>query len=161
MSTTHTLLINRQSCKVTVDFYETPLLYVLRDDLGLKGTRFGCGAGHCGACTVLVDGHAERSCELPVWSVEGKSITTIEGLGTAAKPHPLQQAIIEFQAGQCGYCLAGIIMAAAELLEKNPQPSRAKIVEALARNLCRCGAHSRIVKAIEAAWNKAVERANP
>src|SRR6266851_9059178 len=102
MSTTHTIVVNGQSHRVTVDHYETPLLYVLRDDLGLKGTRFGCGSGDCGACTVLVDGHAQRSCELRVWSVEGKSITTIEGIGTREGLHPLQQAIIDFQAGQCG-----------------------------------------------------------
>jgi aerobic-type carbon monoxide dehydrogenase small subunit (CoxS/CutS family) len=161
MSTTHSLLVNQQSCTVTVDHYETPLLYVLRNDLGLKGTRFGCGSGDCGACTVLVDGHAARSCELPVWSVEGKSITTIEGIGTSERLHPLQQAIIDFQAGQCGYCLSGIIMTAMELFENNTEPAREKIVAALERNLCRCGAHTRIVKAIEAAWKKVAQRARP
>src|SRR2546425_7652871 len=127
---------------------DTPLLYVLRNDLGLKGTRFGCGSGDCGACTLLVDGHAQRSCELPVWSVEGKSITTIEGIGTSERLHPLQQTIIDFQAGQCGYCLSGIIMTAMELVANNPEPAREKIVAALEGNLCRCGAHTRIVKAI-------------
>jgi nicotinate dehydrogenase subunit A len=161
MGTTHSLIVNQQPCSVTVDHYETPLLYVLRNDLGLKGTRFGCGSGDCGACTVLVDGHAQRSCELPVWSVQGKSITTIEGIGTSERLHPLQQTIIDFQAGQCGYCLSGIIMTAMELVANNPEPAREKIVAALDRNLCRCGAHTRIVKAIEAAWNKVAQRARP
>jgi aerobic-type carbon monoxide dehydrogenase small subunit (CoxS/CutS family) len=159
MSTTHTLVVNGQSHQVTVDHYETPLLYVLRDDLGLKGTRFGCGNGSCGSCTVLVDGQARRSCELPVWSVEGKSITTIEGLGSLERLHPIQRAFIDFQAGQCGYCLSGIIMTAAELIGTRAEPSRAKIVAALDANLCRCGAHARIVKAIEAAWKASVEGA--
>ena len=159
MSTTHTIVVNGQTHRVTVDHYGTPLLYVLRDDLGLKGTRFGCGNGSCGSCTVLVDGHAQRSCELPVWSVEGKSITTVEGLGTLDRPHPLQSAFIDFQAGQCGYCLSGIIMTAAELIGSGDEPSREKIVAALDANLCRCGAHSRIVKAIEAAWKASIRGA--
>jgi len=154
MSTTHSLLVNQRSYRVTVDHYDTPLLYVLRNDLGLKGTRFGCGTGDCGACAVLVDGHAQRSCELPVWSVEGKSITTIEGLGTPERLHPIQQAFLDFQAGQCGYCLSGIIMTAVELTESAAEPSRDKIAEALEKNLCRCGAHARIIKAIEAAWQR-------
>jgi len=155
MSTTHRLVVNRQEQQVTVDHYDTPLLYVLRDDLNLKGTRFGCGNGQCGACTVLIDGRAQRSCELPVWSVEGKKIVTIEGLGTSEHLHPLQQAFIECQAGQCGYCLSGIIMSAAALIENGGAPSRKKVVDALAVNLCRCGAHGRIVKAIELAWARA------
>src|SRR5216684_1722249 len=137
MGTTHSLIVNQQPCSVTVDHYETPLLYVLRNDLGLKGTRFGCGSGDCGACTVLVDGHAQRSCELPVWSVEGNWISTIEGTGTSERLHPLQQAISGFQTGQCGYCLSGIIMTAMELFENNTEPAREKIVAALERNLCR------------------------
>ncbi|MFZ0657289.1 MAG: (2Fe-2S)-binding protein [Candidatus Binataceae bacterium] len=160
MSTTHHLIVNETACEVVVDHYETPLLYVLRDDLGLKGTRFGCGDGQCGSCTVLVDGCASRSCELPVWSVEGKRITTIEGLGTIEHPHPIQQAILEFQAGQCGYCLSGIIMAAAELIQSEHSPSRDKIVAKLASNLCRCGAHGRIVNAIESAWRKVAQGAD-
>ncbi len=155
MATTHSIVVNSKPARVTVDHADTPLLYVLRDDLGLKGARFGCGTGSCGSCTVLVDGRAARSCELPVWSVEGKSITTIEGLGTLEHPHPLQRAFIEFQAGQCGYCLSGIIMTAAELIAGGGAPSREKIVASLERNLCRCGAHGRIVKAIEAAWRAA------
>src|SRR5271166_4546627 len=109
MSTTHRLTVNREAHEVTVDHEDTPLLYILRDDLKLKGTRFGCGNGQCGACMVLLDGRAAKSCDVPVWSVEGKAITTIEGLGTHQRLHPLQQAILDFQAGQCGYCLSGII----------------------------------------------------
>jgi nicotinate dehydrogenase subunit A len=159
MSTTHTIVVNSQPHRVTVDHDDTPLLYLLRDDLGLKGTRFGCGNGGCGSCTVLVDGRAQRACELPVWSVEGKAITTIEGLGTLDRLHPLQRAFIDFQAGQCGYCLSGIIMAAAELIATGGEPSRAKIVAALDANLCRCGAHTRIAKAIEAAWQASIQGA--
>ncbi|MGC1336878.1 MAG: (2Fe-2S)-binding protein [Candidatus Binataceae bacterium] len=159
MSTTHRLTVNEKVCEVAVDHYETPLLYVLRDDLGLKGTRFGCGDGQCGACMVLVDGRAAKSCELPVWSLEGKSVTTIEGLGTPAHLHPLQQAILDFQAGQCGYCLSGIIMTATELLRREERPSRDKIAAKFAANLCRCGAHGRIVNAIESAWRKVAQGA--
>jgi nicotinate dehydrogenase subunit A len=145
--------------EVDIDDADTPLLYVLRDYLGLKGTRFGCGTGDCGACMVLVDGHARRSCELPAASVVNQPVTTIEGLGLPDRLHPLQQAIIELQAGQCGYCLSGIIMTVAELIEQSGASSRQRIVETLSRapNLCRCGAHARIVKAIEAAW-KSVEQ---
>jgi nicotinate dehydrogenase subunit A len=161
MSTTHTLRVNDRRCEVAVDYEDTPLLYVLRNDLGLKGTRFGCGEGNCGACTVLIDGRAQRSCELPVWSVEGKSIMTIEGLGAIDRLHPLQQAFLDFQAGQCGYCLSGIIMTAVELIEAGGEPSRQRIVEALDRNLCRCGAHARVIGAIEAAWKKSYQGSAP
>jgi len=160
MSTTHTLDVNGRRHEVAVDYADTPLLYVLRNDLGLKGTRFGCGEGNCGACTVLIDGRAQRSCELPVWSVESKSIMTIEGLGATGRLHPLQQAFLDFQAGQCGYCLSGIIMTAVELIEAGGEPSRQKIVEALDRNLCRCGTHGRIIGAIEAVWRKSREEAH-
>ncbi len=154
MSNTVNLLVNGERHRVAVDHYDTPLLYVLRDDLKLKGTRFGCGSGQCGACTVLVDGDAVRSCETPAWSVEGKSITTIEGLGTLARMHPLQRAIVDQQAGQCGYCLTGIIMSAAALIRKDHEPARDKILAALEKNLCRCGPHNRIVGAIERAWRE-------
>jgi nicotinate dehydrogenase subunit A len=130
---------------------DTPLLYVLRNDLGLKGTRFGCGAGHCGACTVLVDGNAVQSCDTPLWSAAGREITTVEGLGSAEKPHRLQQAFLDEQAAQCGYCVNGIIMAAAALLKKTPRPTDAEIAAALDRNLCRCGTHVRILRAIRRA----------
>jgi nicotinate dehydrogenase subunit A len=155
--------VNHGVYEVSIDDTGTPLLYVLRDYLGLKGTRFGCGTGDCGACMVLIDGHAERSCELPLASVGDRLITTIEGLGQPDKRHPLQQAMIDLQAGQCGYCLSGIIMTAAELIGKSGEPSRQRIVEALSRapNLCRCGAHARIVKAVEAAWKSVAQGAAP
>ena len=130
---------------------ETPLLYVLRNDLELKGARFGCGLGQCGACTVIVDGKAVQSCDVPVSAVAGKSITTIEGIGTPADPHPLQRAFIRHQAGQCGYCLTGIIMSAKALLDARPKASDDEIREALAGNLCRCGTHTRILSAIRTA----------
>ena len=154
MSKEFDLLVNGQSHRVSVDYDQTPLLYVLRNELKLKGVRFGCGVGQCGACMVLVDGRAERSCELPVWSVHGKSVTTVEGLGTPEVMHPLQQAFIDLQAGQCAYCLSGIIMRAAELIDRDSEPSREKLLDALDRNLCRCGSHTRIVNAIESAWKK-------
>ena len=127
---------------------KTPLLYILRNDLGLKGTRFGCGTGNCGACTVLLDGKAIQSCDTPLWSVEGREITTIEGLGTREKPHPLQRAFLDEQAAQCGYCINGIIMSAAALLERSKNPNEEEITKALERNLCRCGTHVRILRAI-------------
>ena len=126
----------------------TPLLYILRNDLGLKGTRFGCGEGHCGACTVLLDGKPMQSCDTPLWSAAGHEITTVEGLARDGAPHPIQQAFLEEQAAQCGYCINGIMMSAAALLERNPDPSEAEIAAALDRNLCRCGTHVRILRAI-------------
>jgi nicotinate dehydrogenase subunit A len=128
---------------------KTPLLYVLRNDLGLKGTRFGCGTGHCGACTVLMDGKAIQSCDTPLWSTEGREITTIEGLGSREKLHPLQQAFLDEQAAQCGYCINGIIMSAAALLQHSKNPTEEEITKALERNLCRCGTHVRILRAIK------------
>jgi nicotinate dehydrogenase subunit A len=127
---------------------ETPLLYVLRNDLQLKGARYGCGAGFCGACMVIVDGKAVPSCDVPAAAVAGKSITTIEGIGTADRLHPLQRAFVTKQAAQCGYCITGIIMSAKALLDAHPAPSDAEIHDALARNLCRCGTHTRILRAI-------------
>jgi nicotinate dehydrogenase subunit A len=128
---------------------DTPLLDVLRNELNLMGTRFGCGLEQCGCCMVLIDGAAEKCCSKPVWSVAGKSITTIEGLGSAAHPHPLQQAFLDEQAGQCGYCLSGIIVSAKALLDKNPSPTRGEIAAALDGNICRCGSHNRILRAVE------------
>jgi nicotinate dehydrogenase subunit A len=157
MSSVHVVQINGQSRRLTVDHYDTPLLYALRGELGLKSARFGCGSGDCGACTVLVDGRALRSCELPVWSVEGKSVTTIEGLTGSATLARLRRAFLDNQAGQCGYCLCGIIMSAIELIDAGGEPSRAKIALALERNLCRCGAHNRIMNAIETAWRESRE----
>ena len=125
----------------------TPLVYVLRNDLKLKGTRFGCGTGHCGSCTVLLDGNPVQSCDTPLWSAAGHEVTTVEGLG-GGKEHALQRAFAEEQAVQCGYCVSGILMSAAALLEKNPHPSDAEIASALERHLCRCGTHVRILRAI-------------
>jgi nicotinate dehydrogenase subunit A len=127
---------------------ETPLLYVLRNDLGLKGARYGCGVGLCGACTVIVDGKAVQSCDVPLSAMEGKAITTIEGIGTADRPHPLQQAFIKEQAAQCGYCVSGIIMSAKALLDAQPASTENELRAALEHNLCRCGTHTRILRAI-------------
>jgi nicotinate dehydrogenase subunit A len=127
---------------------DTPLLYVLRNDFELNGAKFGCGLAQCGACTVLVNGTATRSCVTPIGQLAGAEITTIEGLGTLDKPHPLQTAFIEEQAAQCGYCINGMIMSAAELLKSNPQPKEDDVRTALAANLCRCGTHNRIIRAV-------------
>ena len=127
---------------------DTMLLDALRNTLGLTGSRFGCGVGACGSCMVLVDGAAQPSCTLPLWAVADKAVVTIEGLGTPERPHRLQTAFLDQQAGQCGYCLAGIIVSAAGLLSHTPVPSEAAVREALDRNLCRCGAHNRIVRAV-------------
>ena len=145
------LTLNGRPVKVTVANEETLLLAVLRNDLGLVGTRFGCGLEQCGCCMVLIDGAPQKSCAKPIWSVAGKSITTIEGLGTPEHPHPLQQALLDEQAGQCGYCLSGILISAKALLDRNPSPSRAEIAQALDDNICRCGSHNRILRAVEKA----------
>lgn len=126
----------------------TPLLYVLRGDLDLKSVRFGCGTGHCGACRVLVDGVAFASCDMPLWAAAGKHIVTVEGLGTPERPHPLQSAFLAEQAAQCGYCVSGILVSAAALLARKPSPSEHEVREALDRNLCRCGSHNRMVRAV-------------
>ena len=127
---------------------DTPLLYVLRDDLRLNGPKFGCGLGQCGACTVLVDGTAVRSCSLTVAKAAGRKVTTLEGLGSSARPHPIQRAFIEEQAAQCGYCINGMIMTAKAWLDKHPSPTEAEVKRALAGNFCRCGTHVRIVRAV-------------
>ncbi|MCV7422499.1 (2Fe-2S)-binding protein [Mycobacterium yunnanensis] len=127
---------------------DTVLLYVLRNHLGLKGTRFGCGLALCGSCMVLVDGQPRYSCDVPVGGLEGHEITTVEGLGSAEDPHPVVSAIVEGQAAQCGYCISGIVISAAALLERTPDPSEAEVRRALDGNLCRCGAHNRIVRAV-------------
>jgi nicotinate dehydrogenase subunit A len=126
----------------------TPLLYVLRNDLKLKGARFGCGLGQCGTCTVIIEGKAVQSCDVPVSAVAGLSITTIEGIGSPDRLHPLQQAFIREQGAQCGYCVTGVIMSAKALLDANPSPTDAQIRAALARNLCRCGTHTRMLRAV-------------
>jgi nicotinate dehydrogenase subunit A len=145
-----TLKVNGRDREVAAQ-PNAPLLYVLRNDLGLKGSRFGCGTGHCGACTVLLDGNAVQSCDTPLWSVAGREITTIEGLGNLNAPHPLQRAFIDEQAVQCGYCINGIIMSAAALLAKKPEPTREDVARALDRHLCRCGTHVRVLRAIQRA----------
>ena len=127
---------------------DTPLLYVLRNDLELNGAKYGCGLSQCGACTVLVDGKAVRSCVTPIGAVAKSEITTIEGLGSVDWPHALQRAFIEEQAAQCGYCTNGMIMSAKELIDRNPRPSEQDVRAALAGNLCRCGTHNRIVRAV-------------
>ena len=128
---------------------ETPLLYVLTDDLQLRGPKFGCGLGQCGACTVLKDGHTLRSCITPVSEVKHAEITTLEGLGTSEKPHPIQQAFIEEQAAQCGFCLSGVILTAKAFLDQNPRASEAEITRSLSSVLCRCFAHARMFAAIK------------
>jgi nicotinate dehydrogenase subunit A len=145
-----TLNVNGKSRMVDVD-PTTPLLYVLRDDLELRGPRFGCGLSQCGACTVIIDGSTVRSCSYPVSSAKNKQITTLEGLGTVAHPHALQAAFIEEQAAQCGYCMNGMIMTAKVLLDKNPHPNDEDIKRALDGNLCRCGSHLRVIRAVKRA----------
>lgn len=140
-------VLNGQPVAVQVDPDQT-LLDVLRHTLGLKATRLGCGLGQCGACRVILDSHAVASCDTPMWSIEGKSVTTLEGLGSAEAPHPLQIAFIDEQAMQCGFCTSGILMTAAALLQRNPHPCAQDIRQALDGNLCRCGVHNRVVNAI-------------
>src|SRR4051794_13186067 len=142
-----TLRVNGTTRTVEVE-RDTPLLYVLRNDFELNGAKFGCGLAQCGACTVLIDGKAVRSCVTPISEVATSEITTIEGLGSLDKPHALQHAFIEEQAVQCGYCISGMIMSANELLDRNPRPSEQDVRAALADNLCRCGTHNRIIRAV-------------
>jgi nicotinate dehydrogenase subunit A len=144
------LAVNGLAVSLDVD-PTTPLLDILRNHLGLKGSRYGCGLEQCGTCMVLIDGQASYSCAREIGSVAGSQITTIEGLGTPEHPHPLQTAFLDQQAGQCGYCLSGIIVSAKALLDRNPNPSRADIVAALDRHLCRCGTHTRIIAAVQQA----------
>jgi nicotinate dehydrogenase subunit A len=139
--------VNGKAVEVTAD-PEDKLLFVLRDQLGLRAAHLGCGANQCGACHVIVDGHAVASCDTPMWAVEGKSVTTLEGLGTPEAPHALQRAFIAEQAMQCGYCISGIITTAAAFLAQKPDPTEAEVRAALDRNLCRCGAQNRIVRAV-------------
>jgi len=143
--------VNGKAVSVALDDDATPLLNVLRNELGLMGTRFGCGLEQCGCCMVLIDGAPVKSCNREVSTLAGKNVTTVEGLGTAAHPHPLQQVFVDEQAGQCGYCLAGILISAKALLEKNPSPTRQEIALALDGNICRCGSHNRIMRAVEKA----------
>ena len=151
MAANYTFRVNGRSQTVRVDDPQMPLLYALRNNLDLHGPRFGCGLAQCGACTVHVDGKPVRSCVFPISRAAGTSVLTLEGLGTPQKPHPLQQAFIDEQAVQCGYCLNGMIMQAKALLDANSKPTDAQIRQALAGNLCRCGTHVRIVRAVKRA----------
>ena len=150
MSSKVEFTVNGRSVSVDCDA-TTPLLSVLRDDLGLRGSKFGCGTEQCGACMVLIDGKPEYSCAREITTVTGRSIITIEGLGGNGTLHPLQQAFLDEQAGQCGYCLSGILISAAALLKSNAKPSRAEIVAALDPHLCRCGIHNRVIRAVQKA----------
>jgi nicotinate dehydrogenase subunit A len=145
-----TLRVNGRDARVTAE-PQTPLLYILRNDLALNGPKYGCGLGECGACAVLVDDHAARSCVVPVGGLAGKSVTTLEGLGTDTTPHPVQAAFIRHQAAQCGYCLNGMIIAIVALLRQHPSPDEAAIREALRHHLCRCGTHMEILAAARSA----------
>ncbi len=149
------LKVNGKSRVVDAD-PDTPLLYVLRDDLNLNGPKFGCGLSQCGACTVIMDGKAIRSCDTPVKTAANRPVTTLEGLGSVKKMHPLQKAFIDEQALQCGYCINGFIMSAKALLDANPKPTDSQIKEALAGNLCRCGTHTRILRAVKRASGQKV-----
>ena len=144
----HSLTVNSSQRRVEVRDPAEPLLFVLRNQLGLTGAKYGCGLGQCGACTVIIDGKATRSCQLPVRDAIGKSIMTVEGLGSEAKPHPMHHAFIEQQAAQCGYCIPGMVMTAVALLDQSPKLTREDVKVALAGNLCRCGTHQRIVNAV-------------
>ena len=150
MNATHAIIklrVNGAERTVEAD-PASSLLVALRSQLGLTGTRYGCGANQCGACHVLIDDHALPACDTPLWSAVGKDITTVEGLGTPERPHALQRAFIAEQAAQCGYCTSGILITAAALLKRRPEPNEAEVRAALDRNLCRCGAHNRIVRAV-------------
>ena len=152
MAKSKSLTVNGKKVSVNNDDPEMPLLYALRDNLGLKGPRFGCDLGQCGACMVLIDGAAIQSCITPIAAVDAKQkIVTLEGLGSPEKPHPVQKAFIEEQAAQCGYCINGMIIQSTAFLAKNKKPSEAEIKAALANNLCRCGTHARIVRAVKRA----------
>jgi nicotinate dehydrogenase subunit A len=145
---TYSFIVNGQARSVESVDPDQPLLYVLRNGLGLIGPKFGCGLGQCGACTVIVDGEAARSCQVPVSAAAGRKVITIEGLGTPDRPHPVQAAFIEEQAAQCGYCANGMVMTSAALLERTPKPSMDEVKDALAATLCRCGTHQRILRAV-------------
>jgi nicotinate dehydrogenase subunit A len=152
---TISLNVNGRTVRLTINDPAMPLLYALRNDLGLHGPRFGCGLGQCGACTVHLDGAAIRSCVIPAVAVAGRTIVTLEGLGTPEKPHPLQQAFIDEQAVQCGYCINGMIMQSAAFMSTSKHPTEGQIKQALANNLCRCGTHLRIVRAVKRACSNA------
>jgi nicotinate dehydrogenase subunit A len=150
------LTINGSLTQVRAD-PDTPLLHVLRNDLGLRGSRFGCGVGLCGACLVMVDGRAVPSCDTPMWAVEGRMVVTVEGLATGAGLHPVQQAFLDGQAAQCAFCVSGVLVAAAALLADTPRPDESQVIAALDRNLCRCGAQRRMVAAVMQAGQSSPE----
>ncbi|HEX4976992.1 MAG TPA: (2Fe-2S)-binding protein [Nocardioides sp.] len=147
MTRDFTLDVNGRSVTVTAE-EDTPLLTALREQLDLKGSRFGCGLGLCGACFVLLDGQVVASCDTPMWAAHGHTVVTVEGLGTDEDPHPVQRALLERQAAQCGFCTSGIVVSAAALLQRTPRPTREEVEEALDRNLCRCGVQRRVVQAV-------------
>ncbi len=150
MEKTVSLKVNGHDVQVTA-MADTPLLYILRNDLALNGPKYGCGLGECGACTVIMDGVAARSCVIPLAGAEGREVVTLEGLGSSTEPHPVQQAFIAEQAAQCGYCMNGMIMTAKALLDRNPNPSLDDIRRELSGNLCRCGTHVEILRAVQRA----------
>ena len=152
--------LNGKPCNVDADD-AVPLLAVLRDEQGLSGPKFGCGQGECGSCMVLVDGQPQTACNLPLWSVQGRQVVTLEGLGTAEQPHPLQSAFCDERAAQCGYCVAGILTSAAALLAREPNPSRETIVQALDKHLCRCGAPNRMIRGLPRAADAMANRSAP
>jgi nicotinate dehydrogenase subunit A len=158
MAQTFTLNVNGKDHKVEAD-PDMPLLYALRNDIGLNNPQFGCGLAQCGACAVLVDGEEKPACDLEIAAVEGRAVVTSEGLGTPERPHPLQAAFLELQAGQCGYCLSGILVGAKALLDRNPDPSREQIASALSWHLCRCGVHNRVLEAVALAARRLREGA--
>jgi len=160
MNVTVSLVVNGQAVSLTVP-PDAPLLTILRNDLHLNGPKYGCGLGECGACTVLVDGIEARSCVIPIKGVEGRHITTLEGLGTVSHPHPVQRAFIECQAAQCGYCLNGMIVSTVALLCRTPHPTDQQVRSALAHNLCRCGAHLEILQAVQRAATLTVQPEPP
>jgi aerobic-type carbon monoxide dehydrogenase small subunit (CoxS/CutS family) len=157
MATSFKFAVNGQTRSIQSD-PETPLLTVLRDDLGLTGSKYGCGEGQCGACTVLLDGAPRRSCVLPISAAAGKSVTTIEGLEQSGRLHPVQQAFLDAEAFQCAYCTSGMIMSSVALLKQNPNPTPSDIAQALQGNICRCGAHPRVIEAVERAAKAAREQ---
>jgi nicotinate dehydrogenase subunit A len=150
MTRSFSLTVNGERVQVEAD-PDTPLLTVLRNDLDLKGARFGCGLGLCGACFVQLDGNVVASCDTPVWSADGSTVVTVEGLGEAGRLHTVQEAVLDEQAAQCGFCISGILVRAAALLDTEPHPDEEAVVQALDRNLCRCGVQGRIVRAVVAA----------
>jgi aerobic-type carbon monoxide dehydrogenase small subunit (CoxS/CutS family) len=157
MATSFKFAVNGQTRSIQSD-PETPLLTVLRDDLGLTGSKYGCGEGQCGACTVLLDGAPRRSCVLPISAAAGKSVTTIEGLEQSGRLHPVQQAFLDAEAFQCAYCTSGMIMSSVALLKQNPNPTPSDIAQALQGNICRCGTHPRVIETVERAAKAAREQ---